>query len=97
MPHFSKREDHKITLLVVGGALNIRATNALGQTDEEKTPTTDSWQTAKSQIALFADARVKRAAARGRGYEGRVDALRQGQFRRGRVGGGRHRHRSRPR
>ena len=48
------------TALVVGGALNTGATDALGQTDEEKTPIANSWQTAKSKIALFADSRVKR-------------------------------------
>lgn len=48
------------TALVVGGAFTTEATNALGQTDEEKTPIADSWQTAKSKSALIADARVKR-------------------------------------
>jgi hypothetical protein len=48
------------TALVVGGALNTGATDAFGQTDEEKTPIADSWQTTKNKIALFADARVKR-------------------------------------
>jgi hypothetical protein len=48
------------TALVVGGALNTGATKALGHTEEEKIPIADSWQTAKSQIALFADARIKR-------------------------------------
>jgi hypothetical protein len=48
------------TVLVVGGALTAGATNALGQTDEEKTTIADSWQTAKSKIAPFGDTRVNR-------------------------------------
>jgi hyperosmotically inducible periplasmic protein len=46
------------TALVVGGALITGSANALGKADE-KTPIKDSWLTAKTKIALFADARVK--------------------------------------
>jgi hyperosmotically inducible protein len=46
------------TALVVGGALLTGSAHALGQADE-KTPINDSWLTAKTKIALFADARVK--------------------------------------
>jgi hyperosmotically inducible protein len=46
------------TALVVGGALIAGSANALGKADE-KTPINDSWLTAKTKIALFADARVK--------------------------------------
>ena len=46
------------TALVVGGTLIAGSANALGKA-EEKTPITDSWLTAKTKIALFADARVK--------------------------------------
>ena len=48
------------TALVVSGAFTTETTNAIGQTDEEKTPIADSWQTAKNKIAPFANARVKR-------------------------------------
>jgi len=44
--------------LVIGGALITGSANALGKTDE-KTPINDSWLTAKTKIALFADARIK--------------------------------------
>jgi hyperosmotically inducible protein len=46
------------TALVVGGALLSGSAHALGKADE-KTPINDSWLTAKTKIALFADARVK--------------------------------------
>ena len=44
--------------LVIGGALLTGSANALGKVDE-KTPINDSWLTAKTKIALFADSRVK--------------------------------------
>ena len=47
------------TVLLVGVAVIYGATNALGKTDEKKTPTTDLWLNAKSQIALIADGRIK--------------------------------------
>ena len=46
------------TALVIGGAFITGSANALGKA-EEKTPINDSWLTAKTKIALFADARVK--------------------------------------
>jgi osmotically-inducible protein OsmY len=46
------------TALVIGGALITGSANARGMADEQ-TPIADSWLTAKSKIALFADARVK--------------------------------------
>ena len=46
------------TALVVGGILISGSAYALGKADE-KTPITDSWITAKTKIALFADSRVK--------------------------------------
>ena len=46
------------TALVVGGVLLTGSALALGKADE-KTPINDSWLTAKTKIALFADARVK--------------------------------------
>jgi hyperosmotically inducible periplasmic protein len=46
------------TALMVGGALITGSANALGKA-EEKTPINDAWLTAKTKIALFADARVK--------------------------------------
>ncbi|MDQ6734845.1 MAG: BON domain-containing protein [Nitrospirota bacterium] len=46
------------TALVVGGALIAGSAQALGKADE-KTPINDSWITAKTKIALFADSRVK--------------------------------------
>jgi len=46
------------TALLIGGALISGSANALGKGDE-KTPITDSWITAKTKIALFADSRVK--------------------------------------
>ena len=46
------------TALVVGGVLITGSAYALGKADE-KTPMTDSWITAKTKIALFADSRVK--------------------------------------
>jgi len=44
--------------LVVGGALITGSADALDKADE-KTPINDSWLTAKTEIALFAAARVK--------------------------------------
>lgn len=46
------------TALVFGGALIAGSVHALGKADE-KTPINDSWITAKTKIALFADSRVK--------------------------------------
>lgn len=46
------------TALMIGGALLTGSANALGKA-EEKTPVNDSWLTAKTKIALFADSRVK--------------------------------------
>ena len=46
------------TALVIGGALLTGSAQALGKADE-KTPINDSWLTAKTKIALFADARIK--------------------------------------
>ncbi len=46
------------TALVIGGALITGSANALGKADE-KTPMNDAWLTAKTKIALFADAQVK--------------------------------------
>jgi hyperosmotically inducible protein len=43
---------------VIGGALLTGSAQALGKADE-KTPINDSWLTAKTKIALFADARIK--------------------------------------
>ncbi len=44
--------------LVIGGVLFMGLADALGKADE-KTPMHDAWLTAKTKIALFADARVK--------------------------------------
>ncbi len=44
--------------LVIGGAFLAGSANALGKADERK-PINDAWLTAKTKIALFADARVK--------------------------------------
>ena len=46
------------TAFMIGGALLTGSANALGKA-EEKTPMNDTWLTAKTKIALFADARVK--------------------------------------
>ena len=46
------------TALVIGGALIAGSGHAVGQADE-KTPINDAWLTAKTKIALAADARVK--------------------------------------
>jgi len=46
------------TALVIGGALLAGSANAVGKVDE-KSPINDSWLTAKTKIALFADPRVK--------------------------------------
>ena len=46
------------TALVIGGALITGSANAVGKADA-KTPINDTYLTAKTKIALFADARVK--------------------------------------
>ena len=46
------------TALVIGGALITGSAHALGKAGE-KTPINDTWMTAKTKIALFADARIK--------------------------------------
>jgi hyperosmotically inducible protein len=46
------------TALMIGGVFLAGSANALGKA-EEKMPMTDTWLTAKTKIALFADARVK--------------------------------------
>ena len=46
------------TALVIGGALITGSAHAVSKVDE-KTPINDTWMTAKTKIALFADARVK--------------------------------------
>jgi osmotically-inducible protein OsmY len=44
--------------LVLGGAMITGSAHAIGKADE-KTSINDSWITAKTKIALFADSRVK--------------------------------------
>jgi hypothetical protein len=44
-------------VLVLGGSLLTGLANARGSSDQ-KSAITDTWLTAKSKIALFADARV---------------------------------------
>ena len=46
------------TALVVGGALITGSAHAVSKVDE-KTPINDTWLTAKTKIALFADPRIK--------------------------------------
>lgn len=46
------------TALVIGGALITVTAHALSKA-EERMPITDRWLTAKTKIALFADARIK--------------------------------------
>jgi len=46
------------TALVIGGALIAGSAHAVSNA-AEKTPINDTWMTAKTKIALFADARVK--------------------------------------
>jgi hyperosmotically inducible protein len=46
------------TALVIGGALIAGSAHAVSKADE-KTPINDSWMTAKTKIALFADPRIK--------------------------------------
>ena len=46
------------TALVIGGALITGSANAVSKADE-KTSINDTWMTAKTKIALFADARIK--------------------------------------
>jgi len=65
------------TALMIGGALLTGSANALGKA-EEKTPMTDTWLTAKTKIALFADARV-------RGSEITVETAQGAMMMRGKV------------
>ena len=65
------------TVLVLSEALLAGSTNALGTADG-KTPITDTWLTAKTKIALFANARIK-------GSEITVEALRGAVIIRGKV------------
>jgi hyperosmotically inducible protein len=44
--------------LVIGGSLLAGSANALSKADE-RTPINDTWLTAKTKIALFADAKIK--------------------------------------
>jgi hyperosmotically inducible periplasmic protein len=46
------------TALVIGGALITGSAHAVSKVDE-KTPINDTWLTAKTKIALFADPRIK--------------------------------------
>jgi hyperosmotically inducible protein len=46
------------TALVIGGALITGSAHAVSKADE-KTPINDTWMTAKTKIALFADPRIK--------------------------------------
>lgn len=46
------------TALVIGGALITGSAHAVSKADE-KTPISDTWMTAKTKIALFADPRIK--------------------------------------
>jgi hyperosmotically inducible periplasmic protein len=46
------------TALVIGGALITGSAHAVSKADEQ-TPINDTWLTAKTKIALFADARIK--------------------------------------
>ena len=46
------------TAVVIGGALIAGSAQAVSKADE-KTAMNDSWITAKTKIALFADSRVK--------------------------------------
>jgi len=46
------------TALVIGGALIAGSAHAVSNA-AEKTPINDTWMTAKTKIALFADARIK--------------------------------------
>jgi hyperosmotically inducible protein len=46
------------TALVIGGALITGSAYAVSKADE-KTPINDTWMTAKTKIALFADPRIK--------------------------------------
>jgi hyperosmotically inducible protein len=46
------------TAVVLGGVLLSGSANAFGKGDE-KTPVNDTWLTAKTKIALFADSRIK--------------------------------------
>src|SRR5580765_8690193 len=48
----------RCTALVVGGAFITGSAHAVSKADE-KTPINDTWMTAKTKIALFADPRVK--------------------------------------
>jgi hyperosmotically inducible periplasmic protein len=46
------------TAVALGGILLSGSANAFGKSDE-KTPVNDTWLTAKTKIALFADSRIK--------------------------------------
>jgi osmotically-inducible protein OsmY len=46
------------TALVIGGALITGSAHAVSKADE-KAPINDTWMTAKTKIALFADPRIK--------------------------------------
>ena len=63
--------------LVLGGAMITGSAHAIGKADE-KTPINDSWITAKTKIALFADSRVK-------GSEINVETAQGGVMIRGKV------------
>lgn len=65
------------TVLVLSEALLAGSAHALGTADG-KTPITDTWLTAKTKIALFANARIK-------GSEISVEALRGAVIIRGKV------------
>ena len=73
--------------LVIGGALITGSAHALGKADE-KTPINDTWMTAKTKIALFADSRVQGERDQCRDHTGLGDDPWQGGFRRGEAGGG---------
>ena len=65
------------TALVIGGALITGSAQALSKATE-KTPINDSWITAKSKIALFADSRVKGSDINVETTQGVGDDPRQG-------------------
>jgi len=59
------------TALILGGMLIAGSARALGKA-EGKTPTNDTWLTAKTKIALAADARVKGSKIKVKAAEGSV-------------------------
>jgi len=59
------------TALVIGGALITGSANAVGKADR-KTPSHDTYLTAKTKIALFADERVKGSAIKVETTQGAV-------------------------